>query len=287
MDEPDADPRSSRATYERFRLVNAVVSGERAVYRRWVRPRLSPVWGTRLLDVGTGGADLPRALLRWAHADGLRLEVTAIDPDARAIAWAAAQPSDPRARAAARSSTARPRRGRRALRVVTLEPRAAPPRRARDGRAARRLRAAGRARRHRGARRHRAQPLGLRGVLARHAAVRAATCSPARTSAATASRRSVAATPRPSSPRCCRPGGGCGAAFPSRLEVVWGRRMPESRGASHDDGPSTTWSSSAAAPSGMLLGCLLALRGRRRRRARAADVSGRGGRARSASTRRA
>lgn len=95
MDDPAADPQVLAKTYERFRLVNAVVSGERAVYRRWVRPRLSPVWGTRLLDVGTGSADLPRRLLRWAHADGLRLEITAIDPDARAIAWAAAQPYEP------------------------------------------------------------------------------------------------------------------------------------------------------------------------------------------------
>ncbi|MCD2441063.1 methyltransferase domain-containing protein [Agromyces sp. SYSU K20354] len=92
MDTPDADPHKLAKTYERFRLVNAIVSGERAVYRRWVRPRLSPVWGTRLLDVGTGSADLPRRMLRWAHADGLRLEITAIDPDERAIAWAEAQP---------------------------------------------------------------------------------------------------------------------------------------------------------------------------------------------------
>ena len=92
MDGPDADPGMLAKTYARFRLVNAIVSGERAVYRRWVRPRLSPVWGTRLLDVGTGSADLPRRMLRWARDDGLRLDITAIDPDARAIAWAAGQP---------------------------------------------------------------------------------------------------------------------------------------------------------------------------------------------------
>lgn len=95
MDSPDADPEMLAKTYERFRLVNAVVSGERAVYRRWVRPRLSPAWRTRLLDIGSGGADLPRRLLRWAEADGLRLEVTAIDPDARAMAWASARPRTP------------------------------------------------------------------------------------------------------------------------------------------------------------------------------------------------
>ncbi|AWB96595.1 hypothetical protein DCE93_13855 [Agromyces badenianii] len=95
MDGPGADPVMLEKTYERFRLVNAVVSGERAVYRRWVRPRLSPVWGTRLLDIGSGSADLPRRLLRWADDDGLRLEITAIDPDARAMRWASAQPPTP------------------------------------------------------------------------------------------------------------------------------------------------------------------------------------------------
>jgi 2-polyprenyl-3-methyl-5-hydroxy-6-metoxy-1,4-benzoquinol methylase len=45
-----------------------------------------------VLDIGTGGADVPRALLEWAHADGLRLEVTAIDPDSRALDWALRQP---------------------------------------------------------------------------------------------------------------------------------------------------------------------------------------------------
>jgi len=95
MDSPDADPVMLARTYERFRLVNAVVSGERDVYLRWIRPRLSPVWGTRLLDVGAGSADLPRRLLRWAEEDGLRLEITAIDPDARAMAWASARPPTP------------------------------------------------------------------------------------------------------------------------------------------------------------------------------------------------
>ena len=92
MDDPAADGATLAKTYARFRLVNAIVSGERAVYRRWIRPRLSPVWETRVLDIGTGSADLPRRLLRWARADGLRLHVTAIDPDPRAMEWARAQP---------------------------------------------------------------------------------------------------------------------------------------------------------------------------------------------------
>ena len=95
MDAPDADVDALERTYARFRLVNLVVSNQRAVYRRWIRPSLSATETRRVLDIGTGGADVPRALLGWARADGLRLEVTAIDPDARSLDWALRQPAEP------------------------------------------------------------------------------------------------------------------------------------------------------------------------------------------------
>jgi len=95
MDAPDCDPVMLERTYAQFRRVNPVVSNARATYRRWIRPRLSRSATRRVLDVGAGGADVPRALLRWARADGLRLEVTAIDPDERAFEWASRQPSVP------------------------------------------------------------------------------------------------------------------------------------------------------------------------------------------------
>jgi 2-polyprenyl-3-methyl-5-hydroxy-6-metoxy-1,4-benzoquinol methylase len=95
MDAPDCDPEMLARTYAQFGRVNAVVSNQRAVYRRWIRPRLSATETRRVLDIGTGGADVPRALLRWARADGLRLEVTAIDPDPRAFAWSSRRPAEP------------------------------------------------------------------------------------------------------------------------------------------------------------------------------------------------
>jgi len=94
MDDPDADVATLERTYARFRLVNLFVSNQLAVYRRWIRPSLSPTETRRVLDIGTGGADVPRALLRWARRDGLRLEVTAIDPDPRALDWALRQPAE-------------------------------------------------------------------------------------------------------------------------------------------------------------------------------------------------
>jgi len=95
MDDPGADLEMLERTYDRFRLVNAVVSNTRAVYRHWIRPRLSATETRRVLDVGAGAADVPRALLGWARSDGLRMELTAIDPDERAVAWARSRPPVP------------------------------------------------------------------------------------------------------------------------------------------------------------------------------------------------
>lgn len=87
MDDPHADPRMLDRTYERFPLINAVVSRWRAVYRRDIRPRARkrPI---RLLDVGAGGGDVSRALAAWSRRDGLSVTITAVDADARAIQWA-------------------------------------------------------------------------------------------------------------------------------------------------------------------------------------------------------
>ncbi|ROP74306.1 methyltransferase domain-containing protein [Curtobacterium sp. PhB115] len=85
MDDPDCDPRALARTFRRFALVNALVSGWRAVWRTHVVPAL-PVNGRgRVLDLGCGGGDLARAIARWAASDGFDVEVVGVDPDARAI----------------------------------------------------------------------------------------------------------------------------------------------------------------------------------------------------------
>ena len=84
MDDPDCDRDRLFATYAQFRAVNALVAGWRRVYLRDVRPVLDRRRASRLLDIGFGGGDIPLALTSWAARDGLRLEVTAIDPDERA-----------------------------------------------------------------------------------------------------------------------------------------------------------------------------------------------------------
>ncbi|WP_026533062.1 class I SAM-dependent methyltransferase [Arthrobacter sp. H41] len=95
MDRPDCDPVRLENTYRQFGLVNAVVSGWRHTYVRLLRPHLSAAPSCSLLDVGSGGGDVPRALARWARRDGLDLDITAIDPDERAHAFAVAQPQVP------------------------------------------------------------------------------------------------------------------------------------------------------------------------------------------------
>jgi len=89
MDDPACDSHALERTYHQFRLVNQLVAGWRAVYRRRLRPLLRTGRTVRLLDVGSGGGDVPRALAAWAHRDGLDLDVTAIDPDPRAYDFAA------------------------------------------------------------------------------------------------------------------------------------------------------------------------------------------------------
>lgn len=96
MDDPECDDDALTKTYGHFALVNRVVSGWHAVYRRRIAPlaRASAVPLT-ILDIGSGGGDVARSLATWAARDGHPVEVTAIDPDERAFAYASALPPVP------------------------------------------------------------------------------------------------------------------------------------------------------------------------------------------------
>jgi 2-polyprenyl-3-methyl-5-hydroxy-6-metoxy-1,4-benzoquinol methylase len=91
MDDPACDLRALERTYHHFGIVNRVVAGWGAVYRDLLRPALSPGRENTLLDIGSGGGDVPRLLAGWAARDGFRLVITAIDPDPRAQAYASVQ----------------------------------------------------------------------------------------------------------------------------------------------------------------------------------------------------
>ncbi|WP_299168177.1 class I SAM-dependent methyltransferase [uncultured Arthrobacter sp.] len=95
MDKPDCDPEMLDRTYAQFPLVNRTVTGWHRTWARYIRPVLSASRTNTLLDVGSGGGDVPRAFARWAARDGFELEITAIDPDERANAFASSQPTTP------------------------------------------------------------------------------------------------------------------------------------------------------------------------------------------------
>ncbi|WP_375431543.1 class I SAM-dependent methyltransferase [uncultured Friedmanniella sp.] len=95
MDDPDCDLVALRRTYGRFALVNRLVASWHRTYRQRVRPLLSRHRTSTLLDLGCGGGDLALALSRWARADGLRLDVVAVDPDPRAYAFVSERPPTP------------------------------------------------------------------------------------------------------------------------------------------------------------------------------------------------
>ena len=91
MDDPGCDLAALRRTYALFPLVNGLVAGWRRAYRERLRPLLSADRDTTVLDLGSGGGDLARALVRWSRRDGLRLSVTAVDPDGRAHDFASSR----------------------------------------------------------------------------------------------------------------------------------------------------------------------------------------------------
>ncbi len=97
MDDPNCDADALHLTYGHFATVNAAVSDIDGIFADEIAPRGRGAAGrvVRVLDIGTGGADLPRALLDRAARAGIALEVVAIDPDPRAIGWARTQALPP------------------------------------------------------------------------------------------------------------------------------------------------------------------------------------------------
>ncbi len=96
MDDPGCDSERLNATYAQFELINRWLAGWRGVFERWLEPRAWP--GATLLDVGCGGGDVARNLAAWSAAAGIPLAITAVDPDARALAFARAHGSNQQVR---------------------------------------------------------------------------------------------------------------------------------------------------------------------------------------------
>jgi ubiquinone/menaquinone biosynthesis C-methylase UbiE len=98
IDEPGADPVQLRKSLAYIRRVNRVMGYTRVVLRqldrfsaRWDRSKV-----VTILDIGTGSADIPLAILRWADRRGFNVRIVAIDLNPQIVLEAAAAVRDPR-----------------------------------------------------------------------------------------------------------------------------------------------------------------------------------------------
>lgn len=91
MDEPAVDSAELARSLADLRGANRWLGGTRVVIRE-LAPILRRLRGEeiRLLDVGTGSADLPLAVARWAAGEGIRLRVVATDAHPATVAEARA-----------------------------------------------------------------------------------------------------------------------------------------------------------------------------------------------------
>ena len=91
MDEPDASQADMDASFKFIRRVNRLAGGfwafQRAI-RVALQARGHSTEPLEILDVGTGCADLPIAIVAWALRHNIPIRVTAIDPHAGSIAAA-------------------------------------------------------------------------------------------------------------------------------------------------------------------------------------------------------
>jgi SAM-dependent methyltransferase len=89
LDDESHDPHVLEQSLEHVAQVNRFLGGHSSACAG-VRPFLRRGARLRLLDIGTGSADIPRALTRVARAAGAAIEIVATDlhPQMRAIAAA-------------------------------------------------------------------------------------------------------------------------------------------------------------------------------------------------------
>lgn len=86
MDDPDCDIDTLYTTYDQFKTVNKLIGGWRRIYRHYIRPALKDAGSNAsILDIGCGGGDVLGLLNTYCRDDNLDIQITGIEPDARAI----------------------------------------------------------------------------------------------------------------------------------------------------------------------------------------------------------
>jgi 2-polyprenyl-3-methyl-5-hydroxy-6-metoxy-1,4-benzoquinol methylase len=90
MDRPDVSLEKLERTIRQFDLLNRLFSSALPLFRRFILPRLQlepdRVW--TFLDLGAGGADIDRAIVKLCRKRGLKVRLLALDLDERILPWA-------------------------------------------------------------------------------------------------------------------------------------------------------------------------------------------------------
>jgi len=90
MDKPDCDQTVLYATLRRFEMTNLIFTRYRTLLRRHIlsEMQLQPDRVYRLTDLGAGGCDVARWLIRVCRRKNLKIAVRAIEQDQRTIRYA-------------------------------------------------------------------------------------------------------------------------------------------------------------------------------------------------------
>jgi 2-polyprenyl-3-methyl-5-hydroxy-6-metoxy-1,4-benzoquinol methylase len=98
IDAPDADPKLLRKSLSYIRWINRLLGYTRATISHL--DRFSRHWKAgeiiRILDVATGSADIPRAILHWANKKGFEVRIVGVDLHPGTASEAAASIDDSR-----------------------------------------------------------------------------------------------------------------------------------------------------------------------------------------------
>ncbi len=98
MDDDDVDPRELDRALRYIKLVNRLFGYTRSIIYHLKRFSRSWKAGERIdiIDLATGSADIPRAILAWAKKHNHNVHIVAVDRHAVTTRTAAAQSNDPR-----------------------------------------------------------------------------------------------------------------------------------------------------------------------------------------------
>jgi SAM-dependent methyltransferase len=88
MDDPDCSEVRLNRTYHVFYWLNRFLGRWEAVFETFILPEAEPGKTLTVLDIGCGGGDVAERLLQLAKKNSVAIQITGIDPDRRAIAFA-------------------------------------------------------------------------------------------------------------------------------------------------------------------------------------------------------